>query len=792
MNTQHFYRALILAIVLILGLLPLATAAADAPAIWETAEAIRAHTTDAQRDLFLARRADDPDAAVAQAADAITQAQAAYRAYLEPLLGPGQAEAGGRIDRALAEAAAAVEVRDQARLGQASGHLWTGLLLAAYDGAVNALAAGDFSMARAWLRVREYRPATRITLVTNEAAEAVAAASSAANGIALDDALTAIHNDLLGTYTYLMRDAIDALEAALVRAYGIRAAEWAGQISGYFAIVETDFGSKQGANATAELRALLAEVEQAVLAGSFDAARGLLVDVRTALADYHPVTLTADQIAAHSQLLFVFTDLVSVEYRDGVRNGQITIAIEYQEALTFRSQAQRLYEELRPTIVDRQPQAADRLAALYADIEAHMNRLADFDTVDALVQEAKRIVEEVLPLDIDGSNTAAFVVVETLLQDVEQAIHAGRYADAEQTRLQSYALFDFGPEKRLLAFAPDMAFFIDALFWYGDETHPGLAHLIAEEAPPAAVEAAIADIHTALSEAQIVLGASSAPTTIVVNAAIIVFREGLEAVVIIAALSAGLARANLHLRKPLLLGALGAFLATLLTGVIANRLLSLFQANGEKLEAVVSLVAIAVLLLITNWFFHKVYWTAHLAEFHKQKREILKTSGAGQFLALVLLGFSSVYREGFETVLFLQALILDAGAGTVLQGVMLGLLLVMIVAFLTIMLQKRLPYMTMMVFTGVLIAAVLVIMIGKTARVMQVVGWLSITPITGVTIPYWLGQWFGVFATWEGLLLQAAAVGFVLGSYYLAEYRKKTRRRQRPQQASTADAARSS
>ena len=38
-----------------------------------------------------------------------------------------------------------------------------------------------------------------------------------------------------------------------------------------------------------------------------------------------------------------------------------------------------------------------------------------------------------------------------------------------------------------------------------------------------------------------------------------------------------------------------------------------------------------------------------------------------------MLGFSSVYREGFETVLFLQAIVLEAGAGAVLLGVALGL-----------------------------------------------------------------------------------------------------------------------
>ena len=98
---------------------------------------------------------------------------------------------------------------------------------------------------------------------------------------------------------------------------------------------------------------------------------------------------------------------------------------------------------------------------------------------------------------------------------------------------------------------------------------------------------------------------------------------------------------------------------------------------GEKLEAVVSLVAIAVLLLILNWFYHRVYWQENLQDLHQRKKRDPRRGVGSAFLSaqalgLVALGFSSVYREGFETVLFLQAMTLEAGAWTVLQGVALG------------------------------------------------------------------------------------------------------------------------
>jgi high-affinity iron transporter len=132
-------------------------------------------------------------------------------------------------------------------------------------------------------------------------------------------------------------------------------------------------------------------------------------------------------------------------------------------------------------------------------------------------------------------------------------------------------------------------------------------------------------------------------------------------------------------------------------------------------------------------------------------------------------------------VLFVQALVLDAGVLIVIQGVLLGLVGVGIVGFITFRMQKRLPYMKMMIVTGILIGAVLIMLVGNTVRVMQVVGWLPVSPIDGVSFPYWWGQWFGVYPTWEGILAQIGAAAFVIGSYYLAEYQAARERRQRAQ-----------
>lgn len=145
---------------------------------------------------------------------------------------------------------------------------------------------------------------------------------------------------------------------------------------------------------------------------------------------------------------------------------------------------------------------------------------------------------------------------------------------------------------------------------------------------------------------------------------------------------------------------------------------------------------------------------------------------------LVLLGLTALYREGFEVVLFLQSIRLQVGSAVVLQGVGVGVALTAIVGVLTFVAHRRLPYKKMLVLTGVMLGAVLVVMVGEEVQEMQLAGWLTTTNLP-LPIPDWMGLWFAIFPNVEGLLAQVLAAIFVLGSYFLAEYFKVRRPRKR-------------
>src|SRR5213075_742444 len=256
---------------------------------------------------------------------------------------------------------------------------------------------------------------------------------------------------------------------------------------------------------------------------------------------------------------------------------------------------------------------------------------------------------------------------------------------------------------------------------------------------------------------------------------ILVFREGLECILVLAAVTASMTGPKRDHRRPVAFGAAFAFVATLITWCIAVRIVVSLGDNMSALalQAATGLLAIIVLLVIMNWFFHKIYWGGWIRAHNRRRKALLEHARTAEisqkrlWWGLILLGFTSLYREGFEVVLFLQSYNLRLGGGVVLKGAILGLLLTGMVAVLTFVLQQRLPYRKMLITTGILLGVVLLVMVGEQAQEMQLAHWISRTEIPWLVdaLPAWLGMWFAVFPTYETLIAQGLAAILVVGSY---------------------------
>ena len=273
---------------------------------------------------------------------------------------------------------------------------------------------------------------------------------------------------------------------------------------------------------------------------------------------------------------------------------------------------------------------------------------------------------------------------------------------------------------------------------------------------------------------------NTSPAVAFLDIGILVFREGLECILVLAAVTASMTGAKRGHRRPVALGAGLAFIASLITWLIAVRIVGSLSDNMSALDlqAATGLLAVVVLLVIMNWFFHKIYWGGWIRAHNRRRKALLENARGSEisqrrlWFGLVLLGFTSLYREGFEVVLFLQSYHLRLGGGVVLKGALLGMMLTAMVAVLTFVLQQRLPYRKMLIVTGILLGVVLLVMVGEQAQEMQLAHWISTTPIDSLKpyIPPWMGLWFAVFPTVETLVAQVIAAVLVIGSYYAARH----------------------
>ena len=748
--------------------------ASDGATAAASAREIRADLLGAQTSLLLMRD-DDATAGV--------EAAASSAAVLAPMFVADLAAGPGLLS-AIDAARSAVAAGDAVAMGLARGQAWTAMLRGAYAETLATAARGDANAAAGWLLLREFRPTTLLWQPSTAATRAV---RQLADGlISPEQAVAAISADLLDTYQGRLNTALADATTASVQGYRLSQAEAIGQARGYWWLLAPALESQQGAAARQSADALFAQLGATTAdpaAGDFPALAGRAIDLAEG---FRAVPLTPDEQASRAQQLLLYLSLVPVEYGRGVKDTTVNSLLEVQEAQAFLDAGRSAFADIRGDLNITSPEVAASVSTQLAMLDDLLRTAADGsavstpDQIGDAIDQVDDALRGIYPDSwLQTTAQADFEVIRSVLDQMQQAAAAGQYRQAESARIQAYAIYEAGPEKHLLGFAPNVAQAAEQLFWQGTDGTPGFATLIAGEAPAAAFQTTRMAMDDALAEGELRLGAGKpADAAIVFNAATIVFREGLEAVLILAALLASMIGVNRRFRRPLALGGVLAFVATAVLFVLAGTVLQSLSAYGEKLEAIVSVVAIGVLLLVMNWFFHKVYWTRWNQNL-QQRRRVLIGGVAGQMLGLIILGFTSIFREGAETVLFLQALVLDAGTLVVLEGVALGLAATAVVGVLVFVLQAKLPHKRMLTVTGLMIALVLVTMTGNTVHVLQVVGWAPITPVDGVVFPYGLGVWAGIYATWEGLIAQAAAVVFVIGSYFAAEWSKERSWRRR-------------
>jgi high-affinity iron transporter len=529
-----------------------------------------------------------------------------------------------------------------------------------------------------------------------------------------------------------------------------------------------------------ELEALLAAARE-----NSDAVLKLAASWRMSLEEEYPNLLSAEDVERRERIVLKLLRLIPKEYQSGVRDGEITIPIEYREAKNFTIQTRQIINELGPVWRQSKTQALEehgpKLLATLEELEQVIDQKKAQSEVDDLVAKATNLLQRDFGLSLKRAGTASDVVGETALEVrslLGQSLAAAQnkeWRKAEQLRLDAYINFDLEIEARTLPRDPTLATRAEKTFLDGGHGAPGIKAALDARLTGKDLTASYQRAFEALEECSALIKVGLSPMAATLSAVFIVAREGLEAVIILAALLAGLRGAeNAGIRRRISAGAWLALVVTAVVFAASRTLLQGLSHYGETLEAVISIIAVAVLLIVTNWVFHKYYWTgwnARLRELTKAAQRQQETRW--ESMALVGVGFMTIFREGFETTLFMQSLILEAGMRPVLLGLALGGVFIAAVGFAVFSIGAKLPYRKMLVVTGVLVVFVLFTFIGSTVRLFQTVGWLPVHPVPGLELPTWMGVWLGLYPTWEGLLIPFGTFAYVGAMWLFVKFSAK-------------------
>ncbi|MBV8085094.1 MAG: FTR1 family iron permease [Chloroflexi bacterium] len=250
----------------------------------------------------------------------------------------------------------------------------------------------------------------------------------------------------------------------------------------------------------------------------------------------------------------------------------------------------------------------------------------------------------------------------------------------------------------------------------------------------------------------------------VFDAAIILLREGFEALLVFAALLAFLKRSGNAAKQAWIWAGGGAgLLLSIAIAVVVN--IAFAKAGGssrELLEGVTGLVAAAMLIWMMFWLHGKANvkaWNKYISE--RSQRAIATNS----LFSLAAIAFLAVLREGAETILFYVGIAPGIDTTQLLLGIGVGAAGLLILAVLMLLVGVRIPIRPFFLVTSALVFFLAFKFAGTGVHSLQVAGALS------AHTPGYLptSEFFGVYPTWETAIMQlvilgVTAIGFALTS----------------------------
>ena len=283
----------------------------------------------------------------------------------------------------------------------------------------------------------------------------------------------------------------------------------------------------------------------------------------------------------------------------------------------------------------------------------------------------------------------------------------------------------------------------------------------ADDASTAEVRGYIVELRGLIDEAerQLTTKGVGAPAIAFGQSFTLLLREGLEAVLLLAVLLAYLESSeHARHRRPILYGVGLAILATVVTFFLVDALFAVLPFGREVLEAVVGLLAVAMMFYVSFWLLARLDQRRRM-EFLQAR--VWKAASVGSAASLAFVGFTAVYREGFETVLFYQALF-SYGEGLqawIVAGMATAAVVLAGVGWLVLKMGRQLPVKRFLQVALVVVMATSVAVVGNAMRALQEAAIINLHFLDSwPSLPIYLAQATGYYPTLPSVLAQGTLI----------------------------------
>lgn len=278
------------------------------------------------------------------------------------------------------------------------------------------------------------------------------------------------------------------------------------------------------------------------------------------------------------------------------------------------------------------------------------------------------------------------------------------------------------------------------------------------------VNALLDDANSALSAGEMSSG------TAFTSSLLILLREGLEAILVLAAIIAFVRKTGRRDALPYVhFGWIAAVVLGAATWFVANRFIAISGASRELTEGFSALLAAAMLLYVGLWLHNR----SHAQAWQGFIREQVTGALAKRTLwAMTGISFLAVYRELFEVILFYETLLAQAGDAqrpAVLGGIGVGAVLLALLGGVILKYSARLPIGLFFTATSWLLVAMAVIFVGHGVAALQEAGVIGSTPVPFVALPA-----LGLHPNAQGLAAQGAMLMVTVGVLLLGRRSQST------------------